>query len=168
VQDPSAPAYDLDALLRRYAIEADKIGRVFCDRHAMHPTDLQALAIIMDAEQRGNPITPAGLARILTMSSGAVSAVLDRLERTGHIRRSREATDRRLVHLHYTDGGMALAYDFFAPLGERSAQVRSRYTAAELDTIGRFLAGMNDAMYEYRTVLEASSTDRSGDDGAPE
>jgi DNA-binding MarR family transcriptional regulator len=106
---------DLDALLRRHSVEADRIGRAFCESHGMHRTDFQALGIVMDAERRGTPITPAGLARALSMTTGAVSAAIDRLERTGHLRRSRESTDRRLVHLHYTPHGMAVAQDFFRP-----------------------------------------------------
>lgn len=150
---------DLDALLRRYSVEADRIGRVFCERHGMHRTDFQALGIVMDAERRGAPITPAGLARALSMTTGAVSAAIDRLERTGHLRRSRESTDRRLVHLHYTPEGMALAHDFFRPLGKRAAEVRARFSVEELTTVARYLAEMNDALSaHHRTLLDSSDS----------
>jgi DNA-binding MarR family transcriptional regulator len=152
----SPSADDLDVLLRRYAVEADRIGRVFCELHGMHRTDFQALGLVMDAERRGAPITPAGLARALSMTTGAVSAAIDRLERTGHLRRSRESADRRLVHLHYTPEGMALARDFFGPLGERAARVRSRFSAEELDTVARYLAEMNTALGEHHRSLTAS------------
>lgn len=147
---------DLDALLRRYSVEADRIGRAFCDQHGMHRTDFQALGIVMDAERRGAPITPAGLARALAMTTGAVSAAIDRLERTGHLRRSRESTDRRLVHLHFTDEAMALAYDFFRPLGERAAEVRSHFSGEELDTVARYLADMNEALSAHHRSLAAT------------
>ncbi|GLY78581.1 MarR family winged helix-turn-helix transcriptional regulator [Actinoallomurus iriomotensis] len=147
---------DLDVLLRRYSVEADRIGRAFCERHGMHRTDFQALGIVMDAERRGAPITPAGLARALSMTTGAVSAAIDRLERTGHLRRSRESADRRLVHLHYTPEGMALARDFFLPLGERAAEVRSHFSAEELDTVARYLAKMNAALGEHHRSLAAT------------
>jgi DNA-binding MarR family transcriptional regulator len=89
------------------------------------------------------------------MTTGAVSAAIDRLERTGHLRRSRESTDRRLVHLHYTPEGMALARDFFGPLGEPAARVRSRFSADELDTVARHLAEMNTALSEHHRSLTA-------------
>ncbi|MDN3353114.1 MarR family transcriptional regulator [Actinomadura sp. DC4] len=153
---PTEPSRDpLDALLRRYSVEADRIGRAFCDRHGMHRTDFQALGIVMDAERQGAPITPAGLARALSMTTGAVSAAIDRLERTGHLRRSRESTDRRLVHLHFTAEAWSLAYDFFRPLGDRAADVRARFTDEELDTVARYLTDMNEAMSEHHRSLTA-------------
>jgi DNA-binding MarR family transcriptional regulator len=145
----------LDALLRRYAVEADRIGRAFCDRNALHHTDLQALVVIMDADRRGDPITPVGLAEQLSMSSGATSALIDRLERSGHVQRSRESTDRRRVHLHYTTAASALGRDFFGPLGERSRRVYEQFTDEELATVGRFLDLMNTAMYEHRRGIES-------------
>jgi DNA-binding MarR family transcriptional regulator len=147
---------DLDALLRRYSVEADRLGRAFCDQHGMHRTDFQALGIVMDAERQGAPITPAGLARALSMTSGAVSAAIDRLERTGHLRRSRESVDRRLVHLHFTEEARALALDFFRPLGERAAEVRSHFTEDELDTVARYLADMNEALSAHHRSLAAT------------
>jgi DNA-binding MarR family transcriptional regulator len=144
---------DLDMLLRRYSVESDRIGRAFCERHGMHRTDFQALGLVMDAERRGTPLTPAGLARALAMTTGAVSAAIDRLERTGHLRRSRESADRRLVHLHFTDEARALAQDFFRPLGQRAAEVRAHFTAEELDTVARYLAEMNDALSDHHRSL---------------
>jgi DNA-binding MarR family transcriptional regulator len=146
--------HTVDALLRRYAFEAQRIGRAFGERHGLHHTDIQALVVIMESEQAGEPITPVGLAEALSLSSGATSALIDRLERTGHVRRSRESTDRRRVHLHYTEDAMALAYDFFGPLGRRTERIRSRYTEADLAVVTRFIADMNEAMYEHRRSIE--------------
>lgn len=153
--EPSTPRmHELDALLRRYAAAAGRIGRAFCERHDMHPTDFQALGLIMDAERQGEPITPAELTRALSMSSGAVSAAIDRLERAGHVRRSRESADKRRVHLHYTGEGMGLALTFFGPLGTRTAEVRARYSEAELAVVGRFLTDMDQAMRRHLDALE--------------
>lgn len=151
------PAVDLDALLRRYALEADRIGKVFGEMHGLHHTDIQALVVIMDAERAGAPVTPADLAEVLSMSTGAVSALVDRLERTGHVQRVRESADRRRVHLHYTREAMALAGQFFGPLGVRAGAVRARFTDAELAAVGRFLAEMTEAMYQHRRGMEGGA-----------
>ena len=71
----------------------------------------------MDAELVGDPITPGRLGEQLNLSSGSVTALIDRLERAGHIRRDRDTVDRRKVLLHYADQGAALAMEFFRPLG---------------------------------------------------
>ncbi len=54
-------------------------------------------------------MTPGRLRKQLNLTSGAMTACLDRLERAGHIRRVRAADDRRVVHLEYEDRAKGLA-----------------------------------------------------------
>ncbi|MGW5028247.1 MarR family transcriptional regulator, partial [Streptomyces albidoflavus] len=82
--------------------------------------------------------------------SGAVTACLDRLERAGHIRRTRDTRDRRVVHLHYTEGGKALARAHFQPLATAAATARARLTQEEADAALRFLAAMNGEFAQIR------------------
>ena len=67
------------------------------------------------------PMTPSGLRRHLGLTSGAVTACVDRLERAGHIRRVRESADRRVVHLRYEPDARAAARSYFRPLAERDS-----------------------------------------------
>jgi DNA-binding MarR family transcriptional regulator len=133
-------------LLRSYSVEAQHVGHAFAQRHRLHPTDLQALIAVMHAEGRGDPLTPGRLGEAIGLSSGATTAVIDRLERTGHLRRTRESPDRRVVHLRYGEAGMALAVEFFGPLGRRSDEVMARFSDDELATVRRFLDGMTAAL----------------------
>jgi DNA-binding MarR family transcriptional regulator len=133
-------------LLRIYSSEAQHVGHAFAQRHGLHPTDLQALMAVMHAENRGDPLTPGRLGEEIGLSSGATTAAVDRLERSGHLRRTRESADRRVVHLRYGEPGRALAHEFFGPLGKRGDAVMDRFTDAELETVRRFLDGMTAAL----------------------
>jgi DNA-binding MarR family transcriptional regulator len=156
-------------LLRTYSVEAQHVGHAFAQRHGLHPTDLQALIAVMHAEGNGAPLTPGRLGEAIGLSSGATTAVIDRLERAGHLRRTRESADRRVVHLRYGEPGMALAIAFFGPLGRRSDTVMADFTDAELDTVRRFLAGMNAAMSAHRDEMrDAPVTERDPGRPAPE
>jgi MarR family transcriptional regulator, organic hydroperoxide resistance regulator len=84
----------------------------------LHPTDALALTEILFAEDLKNPLSPARLAEKISLSSGATTAALDRLENVGYISRSRESSDRRIVTLRTTPNIRPLAIEFFAPLGE--------------------------------------------------
>ncbi|MEV4641889.1 MarR family transcriptional regulator [Actinoplanes sp. NPDC049548] len=137
---------EIVTLLRSYSVEAQHVGHAFAQRHGLHPTDLQALIAVMHAEGRGDPLTPGRLGEEIGLSSGATTAAIDRLERAGHLRRSRESADRRVVHLRYGEPGMALAMAFFGPLGQRTDEVMAGFGDAELATVHRFLAGMNEAL----------------------
>jgi DNA-binding MarR family transcriptional regulator len=148
---------EIVTLLRSYSVEAQLVGHAFAQRHGLHPTDLQALIAVMHAEGRGEPLTPGRLGEAIGLSSGATTAAIDRLERAGHLRRSRESTDRRVVHLRYGEPGMALAVQFFGPLGRRTDRVMAEFSEAELALVQRFLRGMNEALSEHHTEV------RSGD-----
>ena len=146
---------DVVDLLRLYSIEAQHVAHTFAQRNDLHFTDLQALIAVMHAERRGAPLTPGRLGETLGLSSGATTAVIDRLERVGHLRRTRESADRRVVHLRYGEPGMAVAMSFFRPLGARSQAVMDQFSEAELATVRRFLAGMLEAMAEHHREIRS-------------
>lgn len=134
-------------LLRRMNSEFNRIAQEFAQAQGLHLTDMQALIAILDAdadpEAEGEPMTPGRLRKQLNLTSGAVTACLDRLERAGHIRRVRDAGDRRVVHLHYADAARGLARDYFRPLARSTEAARGRFSTEELAVVVRFLAEMN-------------------------
>ena len=69
--------------------------------------DRTALRAI-NAMEKGS-ISPGELGRRLHLASGSVTALLDRLERAGHIERSLSQTDRRRRDAHLTQGSHAKA-----------------------------------------------------------
>ena len=143
-------------LLRSYSVEAQQVGQTFAQGHGLHPTDLQALIAVMHAERRGAPLTPGRLSEVIGLSSGATTAAIDRLERAGHLRRARESTDRRVVHLHFGEPGMALAQQFFGPLGERTDGVMAGFSTDDLATVHRFLQGMTAALSAHHQAVRAT------------
>lgn len=140
----TGPGTDLQTFavqLRRLNGEMNRLVHSFTLGQELHPTDVQALTAILDAE---GPLTPGMLREHLGLTSGAVTACLDRLERAGHIRRSRGSKDRRVVHLHYAEGARAAARTFFRPLADATESVRDRFSDEELATVVRFLAALNE------------------------
>ncbi|AZM51596.1 MarR family transcriptional regulator [Streptomyces sp. WAC 01529] len=136
-------------LLRRLTSELSNVTHAFAHAQGLHPTDVQALIVILDGPAAGTspterqPVTPGMLREHLGLTSGAVSACLGRLEASGHIRRVREAADKRVVHLYYEPKARELARAFFAPLAQATDTARSQFTDEELQTVVRFLAAMN-------------------------
>ncbi|WP_314251710.1 MarR family winged helix-turn-helix transcriptional regulator [Streptomyces kutzneri] len=132
-------------LLRRMNAEFNRIAQEFAQAQGLHLTDVQALIAVLDADtdEDGGPMTPGRLRKQMNLTSGAMTACLDRLERAGHIRRVRAADDRRVVHLHYAQAAKQVARDYFRPLAQGTDAVRSRFTHDELHVVVRFLAEMN-------------------------
>ncbi|CAL9559686.1 MarR family winged helix-turn-helix transcriptional regulator [Streptomyces sp. NPDC057838] len=141
-------------LLRRMNSEFNRIAQEFAQAQGLHLTDMQALIAILDAdadpEAEGEPMTPGRLRKQLNLTSGAVTACLDRLERAGHIRRVRDAGDRRVVHLHYAAAARALAREYFRPLARSTDAARGRFSPEELAVVVRFLTEMNGELAQLR------------------
>ncbi len=63
-------------------MESNRFLEIFSAAHALHPTDMIALNLIMFT---GTPMTPGALAKALNLSASATTSVLDRLEKAGHV-----------------------------------------------------------------------------------
>ncbi|MEU6483607.1 MarR family winged helix-turn-helix transcriptional regulator [Streptomyces sp. NPDC046887] len=144
-------------LLRRMNAEFNRIAQEFAQAHGLHLTDVQALIAILDAGARPGgdgddegPMTPGRLRRRLNLTSGAMTACLDRLERSGHVHRVRASDDRRVVHLHYAEAARELARDYFQPLARSTDAARAHFTRAELLVVVRFLDAMNEELDRLR------------------
>lgn len=148
---------DLQTLLRRLTVESQRLGHVFAERQGLNATDLEALMHVMESERRGTPLTVGELAARLGLSSGATTAVVDRLEAHEHLVRRRDTADRRRIHLHHAEAGMAVATEFFGPLGRRTAGVMDPFTDEELDAARRLLIAMTEAVEAHRSEIAAAS-----------
>ena len=99
-------------------------------------TDLQCLDII---QSRGG-LTAGELATASGLTTGAVTAVADRLERAGFARRVRDERDRRKVNLEVTDQHYERSAEIWGPLmADWQQTLAKQFTVAELATITDFL-----------------------------
>lgn len=144
---------DVESLMRRLTVESERLAHEFAGRHDLHSTDFQALVHVMEAQRRGTPLSPGELGEALSLSSGATTAVIDRLERAGHLRRDRDPSDRRKVRLRWAEHGMAVAQDFFGGLLPVRDAVTGPMSEDELEVVRRFLAGMADGLADYRRSI---------------
>jgi DNA-binding MarR family transcriptional regulator len=77
-----------------------------------------------------------------------VTALVDRLERLGHVRRERDAADRRRVLLSVTPRAKELGWAFFGPLMARMLAAMRGYRDDELALVQRFLSDMGAVVGE--------------------
>ena len=139
----------LGLLLGRAAMLKDRI----IDRH-MEPygiTAAQFKVLIIMAQFAVD--TPAELCRHLSLDSGAMTRMLDRLEQKGFLARKRSEGDRRQVQLVLTVDGQALA-DRLPYIGaEAMNELAGAISAQELDTLEQILKKILLAAGDPITVL---------------
>jgi DNA-binding MarR family transcriptional regulator len=140
---------ELGLLLRRLTVELDAVGQRFAEEHGLNRTDVRALVAIMDAARGGRSLTAGKLGAAVDLSSASVTALLDRLERVGHIRRSRDAEDRRRVVLEMSEAAMAAGAAHFGGLQRDLIAAMEGYTDEELAVVRRFLLDMTAAIERH-------------------
>lgn len=128
------------ALIDRFraATDADRaFDRLAAERLGVSVTDLRCLTIV---ESR-NGLTAGALATASGLTTGAVTAVVDRLERAGHARRAYDPRDRRKVNVEVTSAFHDRAREIWGPFDEDwQDTLGEAFTAEEHKTIARFLA----------------------------
>ncbi|MFC4374373.1 MarR family winged helix-turn-helix transcriptional regulator [Nocardia halotolerans] len=136
----------LAAELINYGASFTELGRRFADTLGVHSTDAFALMEIAAAEQADEPLSPALLSKRITLTSGAMTTLLNRLEQAGYITRSREHTDRRVVTLRCSEDARHLADEFFRPINAEQDAILAEYEPARLAEFERLLGRLRTAM----------------------
>lgn len=136
---PSPEAMRVVRALRGYTNETEMYVAAAGREAAMHRTDLTGLALVMDRSQVGERTTPGQLSAAMHLSAPATSAMLDRLERLGHVHRVPHPTDRRSVVVEMTDHALAVGQAMFGRLAAHLGPVLAARSEEELARIATFL-----------------------------
>ena len=95
---------ELIATLLEYRSAEEAMRRRTGDSMRMGVTDLQALRFLLRAQKEGRPVSGRDLADHLGMTSASVTAMLDRLTKSGHVLRTPHPTNRRSNLITATPG----------------------------------------------------------------
>ncbi|MFJ7943900.1 MarR family transcriptional regulator [Streptomyces sp. NPDC096354] len=141
-----SPEMDIVHLLRKVTVEFGLRQAEFASRHGMHPTDVRALICLLDAERAGDDATAGWLGAQLGLNSAGTTAVIDRLERLGHLTRSRDPRDRRRVLMTVAPRAVELGRSFFGPLIDDTVAVLRDFDESETAAVRRFLSAAHRAV----------------------
>jgi DNA-binding MarR family transcriptional regulator len=93
----------------------------------------------IDIVHRAGRITAGRLAEEAGLTTGALTAVVDRLERKGYLRRVADSEDRRRVQIEVTELLDRRAMELWGRPGERGTPILARFSVEELEAVLRFL-----------------------------
>jgi DNA-binding MarR family transcriptional regulator len=140
----SSKADKIAALISAFRTSGN-LDRAFDNRAAealgVNLTDLHCLNTI---ENRSG-VTAGALAVDAGLTTGAVTGVVDRLERAGYARRVPDPADRRRVKIEVTDHFYARADEIWRPVAaDWQAELARRFSGDQLDLIAAFLDATNE------------------------
>jgi DNA-binding MarR family transcriptional regulator len=116
---------------------ADKLG--------LNASDHKCADLI---QSQAEPLSAGRLAELTGLSTGAITGVLDRLERAGFVARTADPNDRRRVVIRYTPERAPDLRPFFGPLRAAMLDFCDRYSNAELEVILSFMRGSGAVVAE--------------------
>jgi DNA-binding MarR family transcriptional regulator len=157
---PSAPdRADLEWVigtdLRQLTVQSSSIAREFADRNGLSANEFRALLFVMIAETAGDRLTAGNLRRRMGLTGGAITYLVERMIRNGHLKREADPSDRRKVILRYDEHGMTLAREFFTALGKRNHFAMADLPDADLEAAHRTFGAMLAAMRSFRAEMES-------------
>jgi DNA-binding MarR family transcriptional regulator len=130
---------------------SDKVDEAACRIVGVNRTDGRCMDIL---EEHGR-MTAGQLATAASLSTGAVTAVIDRLERAGYARRVGDPSDRRKVLVELTPECIALLEELMGPLGDDGFPLLARYTDEQLTLVIEFLRTGREIQERHAARLRA-------------
>jgi DNA-binding MarR family transcriptional regulator len=144
--------------LRAYQAAQRAMRRRTRTAMAMGENDMFVLRFVIRAEREGHSVTAADVARHLGIATASATALVDRLENSGHLIRRPHPTDRRRILITHT---AEADEQLKATLGDMHARMMAATRALtddQAETIVAFLEQMQDAVTGDSVTHRASST----------
>lgn len=125
----------LIADMRAFDASLDLLDASVAARVGISRSDLRA----MECVSRRGRVMAGDLAAELGLTTGSVTALVDRMERAGFFRRVDNPADRRSVMVELTPKGKEQERRVFGRLASDAAKALSRYGGSDLAVISDFL-----------------------------
>ena len=149
--DPPPLAPELRNLIARVDMSVRKMGaqcvitsQTVAERFGLHTTDLEVLDLIFLREQA----SAGELAKATGLTSGSVTALIDRLVKAGYVDRHADPADRRRVIVRIRRDAVAPIEAAYASMQACMVELWSTYSAQDLRVVADFLSRSTDLAIE--------------------
>ena len=143
---PFMTPFELEEAMRRSSAQGVLFGQTVANVAGISGSDLECLDFL-NLEGR---VTAGRLAEVTGLTTGAITGVVDRLEKAALVRRERDEADRRKVFIATVPENVGQIARFYVPMQAAMQKLWSTYSDAELQLLLRF------ASEGYKAVLEAT------------
>ncbi len=89
------------------------------------------------------PVTAGELAQVTGLTTGAITGIVDRLEKAGFVERSPDKTDRRRIYVRPLMTMCQRIRELYGPLSNSFQELTKKYTEEELRLIHDFIVTAN-------------------------
>lgn len=139
-REPDDPATAMVQACRALYDAIDRLDTAAADRVGITRNDLRAL----NALERG-PLKPRDLGAALSLTTGAVTSLIDRLEARALVHRAPDPGDRRGVIVTPTEAMFAALAPLYRSVAQQVAALAERYGPEEAHAAARHLRDITAA-----------------------
>lgn len=130
---------------------------VLADRFGLNATDWKCQEYL----DRFGPMTAGQLAEATGLTSGAITGVVDRLEKRGFVRREHDPSDRRKVVVRLIDDHGAKIDTLMGPMTGAFRSFLDSFSTEELELLLRFMEGTAEIMKGQAERLKSQGFEES-------
>jgi len=141
---------ELEEAMRRTSAQGVLYGQAVANMAGISGSDLDC----MDFLNLEGRITAGRLAELTGLTTGAITGVIDRLEKAGFVRRERDEVDRRKVFIVTVPENVAGIGRLYTPMQQAMHKLWSTYSDAELHLLLRFAKEGQRASLEAAEALK--------------
>jgi len=125
-------------------------------RLGLNVTDLTCFAFILEAGE--DLLTAGDLAERAHVTTGAVTGILNRLERAGYITRRPDPNDRRRVRVAAQPAAVARVHALYEPYYARLAVLIADYSPAEVAVLTDWFTRQGELARAYMDEIRETDT----------
>jgi DNA-binding MarR family transcriptional regulator len=123
------------------------------ERLGINSTDLRCLVLA----SREPGLQPTRLAELAGLTTGAITGVLDRLERAGFVRREPDPADRRRLRVRLVADRVGEIEGYYEPLLERAQQLTEAWEPTAREHVAEYVESFAAALREEAARLRVAT-----------
>jgi DNA-binding MarR family transcriptional regulator len=132
--------YDLMMAVRRLTRSSLMLQYAVAEKMKLNATDAECIDFLMEI----GPSTAGDLARVTRLTTGAITNVIDRLEKAGFVKRESDPKDRRKVIIRYLPKKHQKTKKYYDTMAADVHELLSGYDESKL----KFLLKHSEALTE--------------------
>ena len=127
-KNKDAIVYGLMTATRRLTRSSLMLQYAIAEKMNLNPTDAECIDFLIEM----GPSTAGDLAKVTRLTTGAITSVIDRLQKAGFVKRENDPHDRRKVIITFIPKKHGKAKQYYAAMAKDVYELFSDYTESKL------------------------------------
>ena len=127
-ENKDAVVYGLMTATRKLTRSSLMLQYAIAEKMNLNPTDAACIDFLMEM----GPSTAGDLAKVTRLTTGAITSVIDRLQKAGFVKRENDPNDRRKVIITFIPKKHEKAKQYYAAMAKDVYELFSDYNESKL------------------------------------